>query len=238
MLDLFLGLRRLVKRRLVHIDNTVFRLHWQLTSVILIAFSVVVTTRQYIGSPIHCLQKDKLSEDLLNTYCWIHPTFTVPSAFLKNVGTEVAYLGIENSQKKTNSSDLKWYPYYQWVCFTLFIQGVAFYVPYYIWKICENGLMRSISLGMQIAIVSDEEKGHKRHILMNYLISHFGTHELYTFKYMICEALCLVNVAAQTWFMNWLFDGEFLLFGVNAFRYAFKTTEEPIVNPLLFVFPR
>ena len=236
MLDLFLGLRRLVKRRLIHIDNAVFRLYWQLTSLILLAFSVVVTTRQYIGNPIDCLQKDEITAEILNTFCWIHSTFTVPSAFTKEVGNEVAHLGIDNSYG--NREDIKTYPYYQWVCVTLLIQGVCFYAPYYLWKIWENGLMRSISMGMQIAIISDEEKGHKRQILLDYLISHFGCHRIYAYKYLACETLCLLNVALQTWFLDWFFDGEFFMFGVNALRYLRRQPHQQLINPLIFVFPR
>lgn len=120
MLDLFLGLKRLIKRRIIHIDNTVFRLHWQLTSVTLIAFSLIITTRQYVGSPIDCLQKDEIPENVLNTYCWIHSTFTIPSAFEKMVGKDVAHPGVDNSFHE--ESEKKYLTYYQWVCFSLFLQ--------------------------------------------------------------------------------------------------------------------
>lgn len=236
MLDLFLGLRHLVRRRLILIDNAVFRLHWQLTSLILFSFSVVITTRQYIGNPIFCVHKDEITVNLYNTYCWMHSTFTVPSSFNKKAGSEVAYLGVDNSYKSRNS--IKRYPYYQWVGFSLFIQGICFYAPYYLWKLWENGLMRSISMGMQIAIISDEEKGRKRQILLKYLTSHFGCHRVYTLKYFLCEFLCLLNVILQTWYMDWFFDGEFLMLGFNTINYLRGDPKNETVNPLLFVFPR
>ena len=62
--------------------------------------------------------------------------------------------GVDNSRHIT-ASDKKYYAYYQWVCFVLFIQGVMFYVPYYLWKIWEGGHMRAITMGMQIAILAD-----------------------------------------------------------------------------------
>ena len=52
MLDIFLRLKTLVKVSHVHIDSSVFRLHWCISSVILLTFSVIVTTRQYVGNPI------------------------------------------------------------------------------------------------------------------------------------------------------------------------------------------
>lgn len=122
MLDLFIGLKRILKRRVIHIDNSVFRLHWMLTSIILIACSLIVTARQYVGNPIDCLETDDIPTNVLNTYCWIHSTFTIPEAFAKKVGTEVAHPGIDNTRSHTST---KHYAYYQWVS-----AGAAIYVAY------------------------------------------------------------------------------------------------------------
>ena len=55
MLDIFLRLKTLIKVSHIHIDSSVFRLHWCISSVILLTFSVIVTTRQYVGNPIDCI---------------------------------------------------------------------------------------------------------------------------------------------------------------------------------------
>lgn len=241
MLDLFLGLKRLVKRRIVHIDNLIFRLHWQLTSIIFIAFSVIITTSQYVGRPIDCLLTDDIPPSVLNTYCWIHSTFTIPSAFKSKVGVDVPHPGITNSYHE--ESDKKYHTYYQWVCFALFLQGIFFYVPYYLWKLWEGGLMRSVSMGMHIAMISDEEKGHKKNILLNYLWKHMGHHKFYAIKYFLCEGLCLLNLMLQAWFMNWFFDYQYLSFGWDVLSFSRKHSSTEIgtpscVNPMVFVFPR
>lgn len=119
MLDIFRGLKNFVKLTTVHIDSPVFRLHYSITVLILIAFSLIVTTRQYVGNPIDCVHTKDIPEDVLNTYCWIHSTYTVKSAFLKKVGKEIAYPGVETSK---DEKDKKLYRYYQWVCFCLFFQ--------------------------------------------------------------------------------------------------------------------
>ncbi|KAI1293482.1 Innexin inx1 [Halotydeus destructor] len=236
MLDLFLGLKRLVKRRAVHIDNAVFRLHWLVTTVILIAFSLIITARQYVGNPIDCLQNDEIPASILNTYCWIHTTFTIPSAFHKKVGSEVPHPGIDNTRALLPHQK-KFYTYYQWVCFALFVQGILFYVPYYLWKLWEGGLMRAISMGMQIAVFTDEEKGHKKRILIDYLYTHLRNHRLYAFKYFICEVLCLVNVVGQMYFTDWFFQGEFMQYGLDVVRYSQRDQEDRI-DPMIYVFPR
>lgn len=120
MLDVFRGLKSLVKISHVHIDSPVFRLHYSLTVMLLSAFSLIVTTRQYVGNPIDCVHTKDIPEDVLNTYCWIHSTYTIKEAFKKKVGVAVPYPGVDNTRGKTD--DRKTYGYYQWVCFCLFFQ--------------------------------------------------------------------------------------------------------------------
>lgn len=120
MLDIFRGLKNLIKVSHIQIDNPVFRLHYSITVMILMAFSLIVTTRQYVGNPIDCIHTKDIPEDVLNTYCWIHSTYALKSLFRKRVGSEVPYPGIGTSEGK--ESDKKVYKYYQWVCFCLFLQ--------------------------------------------------------------------------------------------------------------------
>lgn len=120
MLDIFRGLKSLVKISHIQIDSPVFRLHYSITVMVLIAFSLIVTTRQYVGNPIDCVHTKDIPEDVLNTYCWIHSTYALKSMFLKKAGKEVPYPGVGNSEGKTD--DRKIYRYYQWVCFCLFFQ--------------------------------------------------------------------------------------------------------------------
>ena len=87
--------------------------------IFLLAFSLIVTTRQYVGNPIDCVHTKDIPEDVLNTYCWIHSTYTIPSAFAKTQGEEVAHPGIEASKADGEKRFVK---YYQWVCFCLFFQ--------------------------------------------------------------------------------------------------------------------
>ena len=55
MIDIFRGLKTLIKVSHVHIDSTIFRLHYTFTVMCLLAFSLIVTTRQYVGNPIDCV---------------------------------------------------------------------------------------------------------------------------------------------------------------------------------------
>lgn len=125
MLDIFRGLKSLVKVNQIKTDSPIFRLHYSISVMILMSFSLIITTRQYVGNPIDCIHTKDVPEDVLNTFCWIHSTYIMKHLFNKKVGSEVAYPGVGNSQAEKIgdvAGEKKVYRYYQWVCFFLFFQ--------------------------------------------------------------------------------------------------------------------
>ena len=131
MLHLFLGLKSLVKVSRYHTDGSVFRLHYRVTVMALLAFTFIVTTRQYIGAPIMCVHTKEIPKDVLNTYCWIHPTYTLSSAHWKRVGIDVPHPGVD---KTRDDRDKKHVKYYQWVGFCLFFQVSTLYLNFSPWN--------------------------------------------------------------------------------------------------------
>ncbi|XP_035222705.1 innexin inx2-like [Stegodyphus dumicola] len=234
MLDIFGGLRRLFRRRTVCIDNVVFRLHWMLTSSVLVAASLAVTSRQYLGDPIACIRSgDSPSSRIVDTYCWIHPTFTIPKAFRKKVGVEVPYPGIDNSVH----TEHKYYAYYQWICFILFLQAIFFYLPFYLWSVWEGGLLRAVTMNMQFAVVSEEERRLKRKIISEFVLRNLGQHRAYAMKYIFCEVLALINILGQMSLMDALLDGEFWSYGPEVVKFLSMDQEERS-DPMIRLFPR
>ena len=60
------------------IDNDVFRLHYRYTVFLLVACSALLSASQFFGKPIDChMRGEKLPGDMVNTYCWIHGTYTL-----------------------------------------------------------------------------------------------------------------------------------------------------------------
>ena len=120
MLELFRSFSSLFKIRHLNTDGLVFKLHYRATVSVLSVFCVLMAARQYVGDPISCIHTADISKDVLNTFCWIHSTFSIPSAFLKEVGVEVPYLGVDNS--RSGYQQRKEHRYYQWVVFCLLLQ--------------------------------------------------------------------------------------------------------------------
>ena len=83
------------------------------------AFSLIVSAKQYVGNPIDCIHTRDIPEEVFNTYCWIHSTYTIPSAFWKRIGFDVAHPGVD---KTIDPEERRYHKYYQWVCFCLFFQ--------------------------------------------------------------------------------------------------------------------
>ena len=97
----------------------------QATVIFLITSSLLVTSRQYIGDPIDCIVDQDIPQNVMDTYCWIHATFTIPNRLSANIGQEVPHPGVAPGA----NDEKKYHKYYQWVCFTLFFQAGLFYTP-------------------------------------------------------------------------------------------------------------
>lgn len=178
MINLFEGLKSLLKIKRVHIDNWIMRLNYSFTVIILLVFSIIISTREYSGDPIDCLINDikSVPQSVINTYCWTLVTFNIPSSFSKQVGRDVPYPGIDHSIK---TSDFKYYGYYQWIWFVLFIQATFFYAPRWLWKNLEGGLMDYLTFNMNNRV---ETLKIETEYIVNYLINSKGRHNSYAYR--------------------------------------------------------
>ncbi|KYN30555.1 Innexin inx1 [Trachymyrmex septentrionalis] len=234
MYKLLGGLSKYLKRQEIITDSVLFRLHNHFTTVLLFTCSLLVTATQYVGNPISCIVQG-LPTNPINTYCWITSTFTMPDAFNRQVGSEVAHPGVANDFGDVEAR--KYYTYYQWVCFVLFFQAILCYVPQWLWGFWEGGLMQALVMGMNCGMDTKDNITKKKSILMDYLMMHIRNHNTYVYRYFACEVLCLVNIIGQLYLMNRFFDGEFLSYGLRVLQFS-DTPQEERIDPMVYVFPR
>lgn len=76
-MDFLNSLKALLKVEKVHIDNNVFKLHYKVTVILLVVFSVLLSSKQYFGDPIQCDIDGGKNKEFMDTYCWIYGTFIV-----------------------------------------------------------------------------------------------------------------------------------------------------------------
>ncbi|GBO09131.1 Innexin shaking-B [Araneus ventricosus] len=243
MFNVLKGISELAKLNSVRTGYETFRLHYTFTVVILLTFSVVVTSTQIVGSPIICdYNREERMKKLMNTYCWIHSTFLNPGAFNKSVGDEVPHPGIDSSPVAPH---FRFYRYYQWVYFMFFLQAILFYIPRWLWKTWEGRKMETLTSAFDNILVSERDKKKKLECLVKYIVKTWKMHNWYAAKYLVCEFLALANVVGQLFILHRFFDGEFLRFGVDVVRYAvsFKysaasnATGHNRMDPKIMLFP-
>lgn len=84
----FVKVRYLIDKAII--DNMIFRCHYRITSAILFFCCIIVTANNLIGEPINCINDGAVPGHVINTYCWITYTFTIPGLHGAPVGTHVS----------------------------------------------------------------------------------------------------------------------------------------------------
>lgn len=230
---LFGDLKNFFKTRKCVVDNFVFRLHYRFTLVLLIAFSIAVTGRQFLGDPIDCISKDDIPEALLKTFCWISTTFSIKSAWKKEIGKEIPYPGID---KYTEGEERVYHAYYQWVCFVLFLQAMLFYIPRYLWKNAEAHKIQNLVMDLNSPVVQACRKDETK-LLVEYLKDSAGHHVFYSSFFIFCEILNFVNVVGQIYLMDTFLGGEFTSYGTEVLSFT-EWDYTLRYDPMIKVFPR
>lgn len=235
MIDVFRSLKSLVKVSHITTDSQIFRLHYSFTVITLLAFCIIVTTRQYVGDPIDCVKfSDQIPSSLLNLYCWIHKTYYIRSSMGKRVGIDVPAPGVDFS---SDPSEFRYHKYYQWVAFVLFIQSALFYTPRWLWKLWEGGKIQALVMDMDVGLCDEVTKRAKKKLLVDYLYTSRGHHDWWAGRYFLCEAMALINVIGQIFMLDDFFDGEFLTYGLQVIEFH-QMDQEDRVDPMIRIFPR
>ena len=61
-----------------------------------------------------------IPQNVINTYCYVLTTFTLPRHYASQIGSQVVQPGVGNFNPATD--DVSFKAYYQWVPFVLFLQ--------------------------------------------------------------------------------------------------------------------
>ncbi|XP_076633491.1 innexin family member shaking B isoform X3 [Colletes latitarsis] len=98
MIDVFGSLRSLFKVQRISEDTLIFRLHYRATVALLLGGCVTLACKSISGSPIHCEASGSVDKIVLETFCWLHTTYSMVHAFNKSLGQAVPYPGVSNSK--------------------------------------------------------------------------------------------------------------------------------------------
>ncbi|KAF5280034.1 hypothetical protein FQR65_LT03289 [Abscondita terminalis] len=232
MLDFLNSFKSLIKLEKIHTDNNVFKLHYRFTVIMLIVFSILITSKQYFGDPINCDVEDD-HKNVINTYCWIFGTFRLKDSLSDNIwpglGNYASRKFSNNPWKeimKANDLDdvIISQKYYQWVCIVLCFQALLFYIPRYLWKTWEGGRLRLLVKDLGSPLISSSWNKDCKERLIRYILAGKYSHNLYCFRFTVCELLNLINVIGQIILMDWFLNYQFSDYGISlATTSAFET---------------
>lgn len=225
------GLLRVQYRGKADIDSPFFKLHYRSTASLCFICCLLVTANDLWGSTIDCMVSGA-PEKVVNTYCWIMSTFSIPGYGER--GVDFAYEGVQPPPRDEEGRTR--HAYYQWVPFVLFLQGVLFYFPHWLWKIFEDRKMDKITAGLRERTLSVDEKKDQCEVLVKYIRETFHLHNFYAFKYFVCDLLNFINVVGQMYLLNTFFGGVFMAFGTDVLYWNEDGEERN--DPMIEVFPR
>ncbi|EFA07886.1 Innexin inx2-like Protein [Tribolium castaneum] len=232
MMDFLNSFKSLVKVEQIRTDNNVFRLHYKLTVIMLIVFSILLTSKQYFGDPINC--KVEENRDIVETYCWIHGTY-IRRDTLSGKSGFIPGLGPDNRDirpwMRSPDDKIIWQKYYQWVCIVFCFQALLFYLPRYLWKTWEGGRLRLLVSDLNTPLVTASWNPTTKSQMIQYIINGKYFHTLYAIRYVVCEILNLANVILQIFLMDTFLGGQFALYG-------FKVFANGDINAMNEVFPK
>ncbi|XP_031637537.1 innexin inx2-like [Contarinia nasturtii] len=200
MLEIFNSVKELIKFDCISISDRIFRLHYKASVIILIVCSLFVTSNQYIGDPIDCIAED-IPSRVMDTYCWIYSTYTVPKRLDGVIGRDIIQPGVGSQD---GDGKIKVHKYYQWVCFVLFFQARLFYIPRYLWKIWEENRIKMLVHNLNSPIVTEEYKEERKKIIINYFKMNIGYHD----DYMVYDVRDLKRILFSTnkFILFWSFN--------------------------------
>lgn len=232
------------------IDNFAFKLHYRVTTLMLLLATVLVTSRQYIGEHIRCISDSGVANHVMNTFCFFTATFTVVKHLNDSLldSEYLAHPGV--GPIGTNSEEpIKRHAYYQWVPFVLFGQAIMFYFTHLLWKKLEGGRLRRLVEGVQLAAYALGEKElvvDKKNIptrqtrdqrlkdIRRAFMGRLYINRTWAASLIFCEFLNFVHVILQVHITNSFLSGQFLHLGTEIVRNGIDSS----VDPLDIVFPK
>ncbi|KAF8368615.1 hypothetical protein PRIPAC_86444 [Pristionchus pacificus] len=103
------------------LSDSIDRLNYLITALLLFGLCIVVSAKQYFGSPIECwtpLEFKSAWEQYVESYCFGTNAYTFPSE------DEID----DGSERSARAASV-----YQWIPIILAIQAIMFYLPHFIW---------------------------------------------------------------------------------------------------------
>ncbi|XP_047469111.1 innexin inx1-like [Penaeus chinensis] len=216
------GLKSYLAREECVNESSVFRLHYQMTVVLLIGSSILLTAAEFFGNPIDCIT-GLGAKHVINTYCWIHSTFTIQDYYLRRVNacSRACNLGGSHNSPETVP--------------TCIARGQGRDEPYPGIRMSRSTVGVNVGGGQRIPLqVVQIESPCCCISVATTAISVVPTVNL-----AACTSAMkiTVTIVGQLFLIDRFLGGEFLTYGPRVVEYS-EMDQEERVDPMIYVFPR
>ncbi|KAK3083046.1 hypothetical protein FSP39_012546 [Pinctada imbricata] len=153
--------------RAIHDDDFIDRLNHWYTVIMLVVFTVIVSTNQYVGDPIQCWCPADFTDNRVmytNFVCWVSNTYYIPMA--NQIPTNIG----QRTDKEIT--------YYQWVPLIFLVLALLFKIPRMFWKVlvASSGISMDKlgTLAKETQYISAEDRKKKLQHIVRYIDQWLG----------------------------------------------------------------
>ncbi|CAD6194742.1 unnamed protein product [Caenorhabditis auriculariae] len=201
-----------------HDDDAVDRLNYVYTTRMLLALSVLLFTKNYVGEPLQCWVPKQFTESwevYTEQYCFIENTYFSPMS--------------DENLPPAEARASREMIYYQWVPFILLGMAFLFGVPRVVWSLCSTYSGLAIADLMSAArmsardmkpageVIAEVAQRVNRKKLYGEANAHvkFGSNLFNV--YIVMKVLILVNVFLQFVLLNQFLGTQYTFWGLGVF---------------------
>ncbi|PAV62527.1 hypothetical protein WR25_00154 [Diploscapter pachys] len=217
--------------RPVAFDDAIDRLNYFYTASLICFFAIMVSAKQYVGTPIQCWMPTEFKggwEQYAEDYCFIQNTFFIP--FEEEIPNE------DSDRTKAEIG------YYQWVPIVLALQAIMFYMPSWLWatlhKFSGLDLTTAMTDAEKIAAAPSASEDRKKELSklslyleeclefseqrrtpVRFLCFRFGRGlgSYMTSLYLLVKGLYVINILAQFYILNRFLGSSYSFWGIQTF---------------------
>jgi len=196
-----------------NVSSLIFDLH-RITASLLIVSSILTTSRQYFGDPIHCYVGGSIPLNVFQSYCFMTATYTLPRMV---TNTTSSHPGVSTGVVNAGGAEegTVYHNYYQWVCLLLAVQASICYLPWAVWKGIEGGRVGKLLTKVSQDPLTETPLSDQVASLGHFLHSHRGWFNSCALKLLICQVIALVFTVGQMYLMDLVLTNQFLSLGSN-----------------------
>jgi len=195
-----------------HIDNFAFRLHYQISAMLLAAGFLLISDYNWLTSSNERMicHTDKASDmtEYVKKYCWLHGT-----AFVRKSLQGKASGCFVDQSKITYGEDVPVTAYYLWLPYLLSVCFLLTRLPRSIWK-------RQLEGGMIARLVRAEDTSDRRaHEIATTFVKFRYSFSLYHKKFLFAELLNGFALCFSIFINNLLLNGQFWSYGYKVLMF-------------------